>query len=155
MLATSGLITARNPIFVTSPTKTSDLAPQAVTISVNKAYPLKGSEKIALHAYSYLRVSPYCSRTVAISLQSPLACPQTLIVLRNRAMVTGANTLLIADWHEQSGFTTVTAHFFNCSSRRALQALVDIQMCRENHIFDKLNYHVACYPSIVELMFLT
>ena len=62
-----------------------------------------------MHAYSNLRVSPHCSRTVAISFRSLLAYPQTLIALRNRGMIKGANALAITDWNEQSGYTTLSA----------------------------------------------
>lgn len=62
-----------------------------------------------MHAYSNLRVSPHCSRTVAISFRSLLAYPQTLIALRNRGMITGANALGITDWNERSGYTTLSA----------------------------------------------
>ena len=114
------LIAACQPILVTTPTEANALQTNATTLTVNEAYPIKGSEKVTVHAYSYLRVSQYCSRTVAIQFRSLLAYPQTLIALRNRAMITGANALAITDWNEQSGFTTLSAHFFDCHSKRGL-----------------------------------
>lgn len=114
------LIAACQPILVTTPNEANALQTNATTLTVNEAYPIKGSEKVTVHAYSYLRVSQYCSRTVAIQLGSLLAYPQTLIALRNRAMITGANALAITDWNEQSGYTTLSAHFFDCHSKRGL-----------------------------------
>jgi hypothetical protein len=114
------LIAACQPILVTTPNEANALQTNATTLTVNEAYPIKGSEKVTVHAYSYLRVSQYCSRTVAIQFRSLLAYPQTLIALRNRAMITGANALAITDWNEQSGYTTLSAHFFDCHSKRGL-----------------------------------
>lgn len=114
------VIAACQPILVTTPNEANALQTNATTLTVNEAYPIKGSEKVTVHAYSYLRVSQYCSRTVAIQFRSLLAYPQTLIALRNRAMITGANALAITDWNEQSGYTTLSAHFFDCHSKRGL-----------------------------------
>ena len=113
-------VSACQPILVTSTNVNNSLDTNATTLTVNEAYPIKGSEKVTVHAYSYLRVSQHCSRTVAISFRSLLAYPQTLVALRNRAMVTGANALAITDWNEEAGYTTLSAHFFDCHSKKGL-----------------------------------
>ena len=113
-------VSACQPILVTSANVNNSLDTNATTLTVNEAYPIKGSEKVTVHAYSYLRVSQHCSRTVAISFRSLLAYPQTLVALRNRAMVTGANALAITDWNEEAGYTTLSAHFFDCHSKKGL-----------------------------------
>ena len=113
-------VSACQPILVTSANVNNSLGTNATTLTVNEAYPIKGSEKVTVHAYSYLRVSQHCSRTVAISFRSLLAYPQTLVALRNRAMVTGANALAITDWNEEAGYTTLSAHFFDCHSKKGL-----------------------------------
>ena len=118
--AVATLVSACQPLVVATASGSAGLETQANTLTVNEAYPIKGSEKVSVHAYSYLRVSPHCSRTVAISFRSLLAYPQTLIALRNRAMITGANALAITDWNEQSGYTTLSAHFFDCHSKKGL-----------------------------------
>ena len=107
-------------VVANSSTASSGIDTNATTLTVNETVPLKGSEKVSVHAYSYLRMSAYCSRTVAISFQSLLAYPQTLIALRNRAMITGANALAITDWNENAGYTTLSAHFFDCHSKKGL-----------------------------------
>lgn len=113
-------VSACQPILVTSANVNNSLGTNATTLTINEAYPIKGSEKVTVHAYSYLRVSQHCSRTVAISFRSLLAYPQTLVALRNRAMVTGANALAITDWNEEAGYTTLSAHFFDCHSKKDL-----------------------------------
>lgn len=120
IIAAAVLVTACQPLVVATPSGGAGLQTQANTLTVNEAYPIKGSEKVTVHAYSYVRTSPYCSRTVAISFRSLLAYPQTLIALRNRSMITGANALAITDWNEQSGYTTLSAHFFDCHSKKGL-----------------------------------
>jgi len=120
MLIAASVVAACQPLLVTSSNGSLGLQTSANTLTVNEAYPIKGSEKVTVHAYSYLRVSPYCSRTVAIKFRSLLAYPQTLIALRNRSMTTGANALAITDWNEQSGYTTLSAHFFDCHSKKGL-----------------------------------
>ncbi len=95
-------------------------APTTNTLSMKETLPLKGSEKVSVHAYSYTRGSDACSRTIAINFSSTLDYTHTLIALRNRALVTGANALSITGWNEYAGHTTLTAHFFDCHSKKGL-----------------------------------
>ena len=92
----------------------------ATSLTVLDAKPLRGSEKVSVHAYAYTRGSDMCSRTIALQFASELPYTQTLIALRNRALVTGANALSITGWEEKGSFTTLTAHFFDCHSKRGL-----------------------------------
>ena len=92
----------------------------ATTLTILDAKALKGSEKVSVHAYAYTRGSDMCSRTIALQFASTLPYTQTLIALRNRALVTGANALSITGWEEKNNITTLTAHFFDCHSKRGL-----------------------------------
>ena len=89
-------------------------------LTIVEAHPLKGSSKVSVHAYSYTRGSDHCSRTIALKFSSTLPYTQTLIALRNRALVTGANAISITDWREHLGVTTLTGHFFDCHSKKGL-----------------------------------
>ena len=93
---------------------------ESAALTIYEAHPLKGSEKVSVHAYSYTRGSDHCSRTIALNFSSSLAYTQTMIALRNRAMVTGANALSITNWREHAGITTLTGHFFDCHSKKGL-----------------------------------
>ena len=66
----------------------------ATTLTILDAKALKGSEKVSVHAYSYTRGSDFCSRTIALKFSSELPYTQTLVAMRNRALVTGANAVL-------------------------------------------------------------
>ena len=115
------MLAACQPIVMAnSSTASSGLDTNATTLNLHETVPLKGSKKVSVHAYSYLRMSAHCSRTIAISFQSLLAYPQTLVALRNRAMIAGANALAITDWNEKAGYTTLSAHFFDCHSKKGL-----------------------------------
>ena len=109
---------------LTHPVSTSNVSTKPVTesaaLTIYEAHPLKGSEKVSVHAYSYTRGSDHCSRTIALNFTSSLAYTQTMIALRNRAMVTGANALSITNWREHAGLTTLTGHFFDCHSKKGL-----------------------------------
>jgi hypothetical protein len=121
LIIASAMLAACQPIVMAnSSTASSGLDTNATTLNLHETVPLKGSEKVSVHAYSYLRMSAHCSRTIAISFQSLLAYPQTLVALRNRAMITGANALAITDWNEKAGYTTLSAHFFDCHSKKGL-----------------------------------
>ena len=106
------------------PVSTSNVSAKPVTesaaLTIYEAHPLKGSEKVSVHAYSYTRGSDHCSRTIALNFTSSLAYTQTMVALRNRAMVTGANALSITNWREHAGLTTLTGHFFDCHSKKGL-----------------------------------
>ena len=99
---------------------TSNNSTNAKTLTFLDAKPLRGSEKVSVHAYAYTRGSDMCSRTIALQFASELPYTQTLIALRNRALVTGANALSITGWEEKGSITTLTAHFFDCHSKRGL-----------------------------------
>ena len=107
-----------------SPNLHNALAPHNVatanTLSVKETVPLKGSERVSVHAYSNTRGSDACSITVAINFSSTLDYTRTLIALRNRALVTGANAFSVTAWNEFGGRTTLTAHFFDCHSKQGL-----------------------------------
>jgi hypothetical protein len=109
---------------VTHPISTSNVSAKQYTesaaLTIYEAHPLKGSEKVSVHAYSYTRGSDHCSRTIALNFSSSLAYTQTMVALRNRAMVTGANALSITNWREHGGITTLTGHFFDCHSKKGL-----------------------------------
>ena len=81
IIASTMLAACQPMVMASSSTASSGPDTNATTLTVHETVPLKGSEKVSVHAYSYLRMSAYCSRTVAISFQSLLAYPQTLIAL--------------------------------------------------------------------------
>ena len=101
-------------------TNTITIAQTLETLSILDAKALKGSEKVSVHAYAYTRGSDFCSRTIALKFSSELPYTQTLIAMRNRALVTGANALSITGWEEKDGITTFTGHFFDCHSKKGL-----------------------------------
>ena len=92
----------------------------ATTLTILDAKALRGSERVSVHAYAYTRGSDFCSRTIALKFSSELPYTQTLIAMRNRALVTGANALSITGWEEKDGITTFTGHFFDCHSKKGL-----------------------------------
>ena len=99
---------------------TNNNGTNATTLTVLDAKALRGSEKVSVHAYSYTRGSDFCSRTIALKFSSALPYTQTLVAMRNRALVTGANALSITGWEEKDGITTFTGHFFDCHSKKGL-----------------------------------
>ena len=98
----------------------TDNGTNATTLTILDAKALKGSEKVSVHAYAYTRGSDFCSRTIALKFSSELPYTQTLIAMRNRALVTGANALSITGWEEKNGITTFTGHSFDCHSKKGL-----------------------------------
>ena len=92
----------------------------AKNIQIHEVHPIKGSEKVSVHSYTYVRSSDYCARTIALNLTSSYPYEATYIALRNRAYVTGADALAITGWHEHNGLTSLTAHYFDCKSKRGL-----------------------------------
>ena len=101
-------------------TNSNNNSTNATTLTILDAKALKGSEKVSVHAYAYTRGSDFCSRAIALKFSSELPYTQTLIAMRNRALVTGANALSITGWEEKDGITTFTGHFFDCHSKKGL-----------------------------------
>ena len=115
----AGCHTLTAPIAASDATITKPYT-EASALTVLETKPLKGSENVSVHAYAYTRGSDHCSRTIALNFSSSLNYTQTMVALRNRALVTGANALSITDWREHMGITTLTGHFFDCHSRKGL-----------------------------------
>lgn len=92
----------------------------AASIKVHEVHPIKGSERVSVHAYSYVRSSDHCARTIALNLSSSYPYQATYVALRNRAYITGADALAVTGWREHAGITTLTAHFFDCKSKKGL-----------------------------------
>ena len=118
-LMLAGCHTLVAPIAVSDATEAKPYS-EAKALTVIETQPLKGSEKVSIHAYAYTRGSDHCSRTIALNFSSSLNYTQTLIALRNRALVTGANALSITNWREHAGITSLTGHFFDCHSKKGL-----------------------------------
>ena len=121
-LITSALVLAGCHTLTHSVSTSNAVKPltESAALTIYEAHPLRGSEKVSVHAYSYTRGSDHCSRTIALNFSSSLAYTQTMVALRNRAMVTGANALSITNWIEHGGITTLTGHFFDCHSKKGL-----------------------------------
>ena len=120
LLSLIGCSAAIVPVPPAQKTNSNSNSTNAKSLTILDAKALKGSEKVSVHAYSYTRGSDMCSRTIALQFASELPYTQTLIALRNRALVTGANALSITGWEESGNITTLTTHFFDCHSKRGL-----------------------------------
>ena len=92
----------------------------AASIKVHEVHPIAGSEKVSVHSYAYVRSSKHCARTIALNLSSSYPYQATYVAVRNRAYITGADALAVTGWHEHDGITTLTAHFFDCKSKKGL-----------------------------------
>ena len=53
---------------------------ESTALTIYEAHPLKGSERVSVHAYSYTRGSDHCSRTIALNFSSSLAYTQTMVL---------------------------------------------------------------------------
>ena len=100
-------------------TNSNNNSTNATTLTILDAKALKGSEKVSVHDYAYTRGSDFCSRTIALKFSSELPYTQTLIAMRNRALVTGANALQ-SQVGKKRWITTFTGHFFDCHSKKGL-----------------------------------
>jgi len=92
----------------------------AASIQIHEVHPIKGSERVSVHSYAYVRSSDHCARTIALNLSSSYPYQATYVALRNRAYITGADALAVTGWHEHAGITSLTAHFFDCKSKKGL-----------------------------------
>ena len=58
IIATTMLAACQPMVVANSSTASSGLDTNATTLNVHETVPLKGSEKVSVHAYSYLRMHP-------------------------------------------------------------------------------------------------
>lgn len=91
----------------------------ATAIAYHEVVPSPASRHVTAHPHIRLQVS-VCSRVISIAFSSTHSYPNTMIALKNRAAVVGANALAVTNWIESGSHTYMVAHFYHCPSKSGL-----------------------------------
>lgn len=91
----------------------------ATALPYNEVVPSPGSRHVTVHPHIRLQVSN-CSRVISMAFSTTHNYPNTMVALKNRASVAGANALAVTNWIESGSHTYMDAHFYYCPSKRGL-----------------------------------
>lgn len=91
----------------------------ATALRYNEVVPSPGSRHVTVHPHIRLQVSN-CSRVISMAFSTTHNYPNTMVALKNRASVAGANALAVTNWIESGSHTYMDAHFYYCPSKRGL-----------------------------------
>jgi len=91
----------------------------ATAIGFDEVIPTQGAQHVSVHAFSNVSRST-CDRVLSLAFSSHHTYPQTIIALKNRAAILGANAIAVTNWIESSTHMYMDAHFFECASKKYL-----------------------------------
>ena len=91
----------------------------ATALGYHEVVPSPASRHVTAHPHIRLQVSS-CSRVISIAFSTTHNYPNTLVSLKNRAAVVGANALAVTNWIESGSHTYMDVHFYHCPSKNGL-----------------------------------
>ena len=90
----------------------------ATAIAFDEIIPTPGSKHVTVHAFPRLRAEPSCARVLSVGFSSHHSYPDTMVALKNRAALLGANALAGTNWIESSTHMYMVTHFYHCNSKK-------------------------------------
>lgn len=91
----------------------------ATALAYHEVVPSPQSRHVTAHPHISLQVST-CRRVISMAYSTTHNYPNTVVALKNRAAVAGANALAITNWIESGSHTYMNAHFYHCASKKGL-----------------------------------
>lgn len=91
----------------------------ATALAYHEVVPSPESRHVTAHPHIGLQAST-CRRVISMAYSTTHNYPNTMVALKNRAAVVGANALAITNWIESGSHTYMNAHFYHCPSKRGL-----------------------------------
>ena len=128
IISTLFVISACTPVGVLAPATTTTTVSanqgtnvrNAIALPFDEVVPHRGSAHVTVHPHVRLMASS-CSRIISLAFSTSHTYPNTVIALKNRAAIVGANALAVTNWIESSSHMYLDAHFYYCPSKSELR----------------------------------
>ena len=113
-------------VLVFSACNTTPLMPvQTTNINTNdtigkigdNSYPLESTKFVSLHADRSLRLNRSCTQVLKLNLVQRKGYQDTLIELKNRAILMGGNSVSLVGWREQGSRTILLGNIYMCKGK--------------------------------------
>lgn len=92
----------------------------ATALGYHEVLPSAESRHVTLHSHARLSSVPACSRIISLGFSSSHAYQRTMVGLKNRAALLGANAIGITNYIESGSNTYMVGHFYHCNSKQLL-----------------------------------
>ena len=81
------------------------------------SYPLDAAKFVSLHADRSLRLNKTCTQVLRLNLVQRKSYQDTIIELKNRAILMGGNSVSLVGWREESWRTILLGNIFMCKGK--------------------------------------
>ena len=81
------------------------------------SYPLEATKFVSLHADRSLRLNRTCTQVLRLNLVQRKGYQDTIIELKNRAILMGGNSVSLVSWREQGSRTILLGNIYMCKGK--------------------------------------
>ena len=86
-------------------------------VSAVSSYPIEASKYVSMHADRTLRLNRSCSQVLKLQLVQSKSYQDTMIELKNRAVIMGGNAVSLVQWQEKSSVTGLLGNIYICTDK--------------------------------------
>ena len=90
---------------------------ETVGVVDNRSYALEATRFVSLHADRSLRLNRTCTQVLRLSLVQTKGYQDTIIELKNRAILMGGNSVSLVGWREQGWRTILLGNIYMCKGK--------------------------------------
>lgn len=86
-------------------------------VVADHSYPLEATKFVSLHADRSLRLNRTCTQVLRLNLAQRKGYQDTIIELKNRAVLMGGNSVSLVSWREQGSRTILLGNIYMCKGK--------------------------------------
>ena len=83
----------------------------------SQSFPVAGTRFVSFHADRVLRRNRSCTQILKLRLVQKLNYMNTIVELKNRAILMGGNAVSLVNWRESSGSTGLVGNIYICKNK--------------------------------------
>ena len=83
----------------------------------NRSYPFESTKFVSIHPDRALRMNNTCTQVLRLNLVQKKGYEDTIIELKNRAILMGGNAVSLVSWSERGSKTTLLSNIYLCKGK--------------------------------------
>jgi len=84
---------------------------------VDSSYPIEAAKYVSMHADRTLRLNRSCTQVLRLQLVQSKSYQDTMVELKNRAVIMGGNAVSLVQWQEKSSITGLLGNIYICTDK--------------------------------------
>ncbi len=81
------------------------------------SYPLRGFSKVSVHPDKVLKMRTSCDLSMRIEMIQAKSYAETILELKNRALIIGGNAVSLSEWKETTNSTYLVGKIYLCRTK--------------------------------------